>query len=166
MKKKILYLAALPLLLWRCGKDDTTQINTCTVQEQRSHPGNDSARLFIPNAFTPNGDGLNDFFGPLTTGISSIDFSVYDAGNNLVFHTEQPGQYWSAPGTGGAVKYTYQVKATTTANDQLSWCGSVYALACMPSYIKFDELIFADQFEPTLPENTLLHSQESYVPCN
>lgn len=45
-----------------------------------------AGRIFIPNAFSPNGDGLNDYFSVLGQGISRIDhFRIYDRWGKLVF---------------------------------------------------------------------------------
>lgn len=42
--------------------------------------------IFVPNAFTPNGDGLNDYFYPVAYGYSSIkSFAVYNRFGNKVF---------------------------------------------------------------------------------
>jgi gliding motility-associated-like protein len=45
------------------------------------------ANLLMPNAFTPNGDNLNDYFYPLARGgIKSIKrFSIYDRFGKLIF---------------------------------------------------------------------------------
>ena len=42
--------------------------------------------IILPNVFTPNNDGHNDLFRPLTTGLSKIDFSVYDNYGNLIYN--------------------------------------------------------------------------------
>jgi gliding motility-associated-like protein len=40
----------------------------------------------IPGAFTPNGDGLNDFFYPvLTPGATVLEFRVFDRWGNIVY---------------------------------------------------------------------------------
>lgn len=46
----------------------------------------DDANLLLPNAFTPNYDGLNDIYYPIGRGIRSIKrFSVYDRGGKIIF---------------------------------------------------------------------------------
>jgi gliding motility-associated-like protein len=51
--------------------------------------------IYIPNVFSPNGDGINDLFGielVESSDIESIDFSIYDRWGNLVFHQKSGGQ--------------------------------------------------------------------------
>jgi gliding motility-associated-like protein len=44
-------------------------------------------RVFIPNAFSPNDDGLNDVFQPSIKGIVSSDFKVFNRWGELVFQS-------------------------------------------------------------------------------
>jgi gliding motility-associated-like protein len=51
--------------------------------------------IFVPSAFTPNNDGLNDVFRPIAVGIQKINyFSVYNRWGQLVFTTTVNGQGW------------------------------------------------------------------------
>jgi gliding motility-associated-like protein len=47
-------------------------------------------KLDMPNAFTPNGDGHNDHFGPRAFGISQIDFRIYNRWGQLVYQSADP----------------------------------------------------------------------------
>lgn len=49
----------------------------------------------VPNAFTPNGDGLNDKIG-ITTDctIQNFEFSIYNRWGKLVFYTTNPNEKW------------------------------------------------------------------------
>jgi gliding motility-associated-like protein len=52
---------------------------------------------FMPNAFTPNNDGLNDFFlgkGDLL-GISDFQLQVWDRWGSLVYQTNDPDAGWN-----------------------------------------------------------------------
>ena len=52
-------------------------------------------QIFVPTAFTPNGDGVNDLFRPIGVGIKSIEyFRVYNRWGELVFSTTVNGQGW------------------------------------------------------------------------
>ena len=51
--------------------------------------------IFMPNAFTPNGDGRNDVYRPILVGISSISFfKIYNRWGQLVFATSQNEKGW------------------------------------------------------------------------
>ena len=49
----------------------------------------------FPNAFTPNGDAVNDVFRPLHfCPVAVTDFRVYDRWGRLVFQAQDPEQGW------------------------------------------------------------------------
>lgn len=51
--------------------------------------------IYVPTAFTPNRDGLNDKFKILPVGIRSFDYlAVYDRWGKLIFHTTDYHQGW------------------------------------------------------------------------
>jgi len=54
----------------------------------------DSIVMFIPNAFTPNGDGLNDLFKVLDRNFLSFDIWIYNRWGQLVFQSNDPKFGW------------------------------------------------------------------------
>lgn len=49
----------------------------------------------IPNAFSPNGDGVNDVFRIVTTGDHSVPgFTIFDRWGEIVFHSTSLEQAW------------------------------------------------------------------------
>jgi len=51
--------------------------------------------IYIPNAFSPNGDGLNDIFRPLPVGIVKMNyFRVYDRWGKLMYSSTTYMQGW------------------------------------------------------------------------
>ncbi len=42
-------------------------------------------RLVMPDAFTPNEDGLNDFFSPVHIGLNTLEISVFDTWGSLIY---------------------------------------------------------------------------------
>lgn len=57
----------------------------------------DVLTLFAPNAFTPDGDGLNDVFLPSVIGAEATDYSflVFNRWGQLVFSTTDPHEGWN-----------------------------------------------------------------------
>ncbi|MEO8820259.1 MAG: gliding motility-associated C-terminal domain-containing protein, partial [Ginsengibacter sp.] len=54
-----------------------------------------SCYIAVPNAFTPNGDGLNDFLYPLNASkVDNLEFKVYNRLGQLVFETHDWTQKW------------------------------------------------------------------------
>lgn len=51
-------------------------------------------RSFIPNAFSPNGDGVNDIFLAGLIGVNEYSFYVYDRWGKLLFETHNPDEGW------------------------------------------------------------------------
>ncbi len=53
--------------------------------------------FFIPNAFTPGNDNLNDFFGPVGIDITKYTFTMYifDRWGGMIFKTEKIDQFWN-----------------------------------------------------------------------
>lgn len=50
--------------------------------------------LFIPNVFTPNGDGFNEFFALTYTGKERFSVEVFDRWGAPVFHSTDPAFQW------------------------------------------------------------------------
>ncbi|WP_179352181.1 PKD domain-containing protein [Winogradskyella vidalii] len=42
-------------------------------------------KLVMPDAFTPNDDGINDFFGPVYIGLNNLELSIYDTWGSLIY---------------------------------------------------------------------------------
>jgi gliding motility-associated-like protein len=54
-----------------------------------------SVEIYVPNAFTPNNDGVNDFLRPILRGIKEIGyFRVYNRQGKLLYETKSGNQGW------------------------------------------------------------------------
>lgn len=42
-------------------------------------------KLLMPNAFTANEDGINDFFGPKYVGLKNMELRIYDTWGSLIY---------------------------------------------------------------------------------
>lgn len=60
-------------------------------------------KSFLPNIFTPNADGVNDFFKPIETieGVSECLISVFNRWGNLVFESSLNGFAWDGTASNG-----------------------------------------------------------------
>ena len=50
--------------------------------------------IFIPNSFTPNGDGLNDYFDPQLVGYHDFEIKIYDRWGSLVYFSKDANDGW------------------------------------------------------------------------
>ena len=67
----------------------------CTDTAKRSLTVLNNCFIGVPTAFTPNGDGLNDFFWPHNAlKADNLDFKVYNRWGQLVFHSRDWRQKW------------------------------------------------------------------------
>ncbi|HEX4958013.1 MAG TPA: LamG-like jellyroll fold domain-containing protein [Lacibacter sp.] len=77
---------------------------------------------YLPNAFTPNNDGLNDCFGIKNWGlITEFKLTVYNRWGEEVFSTTNPSKCWDGTYKGlqqNPGNYVYYIKA-------VSLCGTV-----------------------------------------
>ncbi|HXP50532.1 MAG TPA: gliding motility-associated C-terminal domain-containing protein, partial [Bacteroidia bacterium] len=58
--------------------------------------------FYIPNAFTPNNDGLNDIFLPQGSGVCGFNMYIYDRWGSPIYHTSDIKKGWN--GTAGSSK--------------------------------------------------------------
>ncbi len=89
------------------GCRDTTY-RTITVQQEFN--------LYVPNAFSPDGDGVNELFRAEGTGIREFTLRVYDRWGELLFETEDLGKAWDGtfhgqPAMPGVYVWQLRVKA-------------------------------------------------------
>lgn len=86
-----------------------------------------------PNAFTPNGDGLNDVFVPKTIifGIREYSFSVWDRWGKRVFTTSEPKEGWNGRINGvdsPAGGYLWEASIVNARGETEKFKGSVVLL--------------------------------------
>jgi gliding motility-associated-like protein len=53
------------------------------------------ADIYVPNAFTPNGDGKNDLLKVIPAGVKLAEFKIYNRWGSLVFSTSNPQTGWN-----------------------------------------------------------------------
>ena len=84
---------------------------------------------YVPNAFSPNGDGLNDIFRPIPVGISVTEyFNVFNRLGELVFQTNQWLKGWDGKYKGKdalAGTYAWVIKGIDRNNRAVEMQGTV-----------------------------------------
>lgn len=78
-----------------------TDDNGCTATDQVLVKIDPLSRiLYIPNAFSPNGDGVNELFTVYGKGISEIKLMIFDRWGEKVFETSDPNFGWDGTKSG------------------------------------------------------------------
>ncbi len=114
------------------GEYRLTAINNCDTLVQTitvAYEGSpDDTPLYVPNAFSPNGDGINDAFQVYAATdvlVQSFELMVFDRWGNQLFHTKDPETGWNGLFRGrgqGQGVYTWWMQAT------VFHCGRVMAV--------------------------------------
>lgn len=83
--------------------------------------------FFVPSAFTPNGDGVNDYFQGYGTFIKDYEMSIFDRWGLEVFKTTDYSNAWD-----GKVRnevpndvYVYKIKVNDLKNEKHTYIGKV-----------------------------------------
>lgn len=67
----------------------------CQVSDQFTVVVLNDALVNIPSAFTPNGDGLNDYFGPLGKVPDRYRLQIFNRNGEIVFRSSAMNQRWN-----------------------------------------------------------------------
>lgn len=98
--------AGLKTYYVRISDDVSTCVSTDSIRINVIDPSTlDCRTVFLPNAFTPNGDGLNDVFG-LSNPYAVLDlvsFEIFDRWGGRVFYTDDPFERWDGYYRGAAL---------------------------------------------------------------
>lgn len=89
--------------------------------------------LYIPSAFTPNGDGLNDVFKPVGKYIRNFEMYIFDRWGMEIFHSTDINDGWNGTVHGGSEVsqediYVYKISVTDSRGEQHSYVGNVTLL--------------------------------------
>jgi gliding motility-associated-like protein len=71
-----------------------TLINELGCTNTQQYLITSSAYFYVPNAFTPNGDGLNDVFKVEGRGFAEYEFTIFNRWGDVVFHSTDPEEVW------------------------------------------------------------------------
>lgn len=69
------------------GCADSVRDTVCVIPE--------NSNLFIPDAFTPNGDNINEEWGVVAKGFERYDMRIFDRWGRLIFASTNPIEKWN-----------------------------------------------------------------------
>ena len=90
--------------------------------------------IYVPNAFSPDNDGINETFGPVINGHveSSYEFMVFNRWGELIFESTTSTEQWDGTHNGAIVPsdaYVWRVLARSESSNELKeYIGHVTVL--------------------------------------
>lgn len=107
----------------------------CTDSAEIDITVNPVTGIYIPNAFTPDGDGINDVFRVEGAGLAEDDFSmqIFNRWGELIYESRQLSTGWDGTvnGQGEIVQtdvYVYAVQAKSVLNEVYTLKGHISLL--------------------------------------
>lgn len=88
-------------------------------------------KIYLPSAFTPNGDGLNDTFGAVGEGIEKYKLVVYNRWGESIFSTQNVEEKWDGLHKGKPVpfgNYNYKLVAYGKEFGEVNKTGTLTVL--------------------------------------
>lgn len=82
--------------------------NACNATDRIEIEDFCSTKLFMPNAFTPNGDGLNETFGAESAETYDYELYIFNRVGNLIFESHDLHNRWDGVNSQPGV-YAYRV---------------------------------------------------------
>lgn len=87
--------------------------------------------IFIPNAFSPNGDGINDTFQLKGVGVKEVSFRVYSRTGQSLYYSTDPNFLWDGLVNGEPIEdgsYYYLLSVTTVFGETLEFNDVVFII--------------------------------------
>ncbi|MBW6483130.1 MAG: PKD domain-containing protein [Vicingaceae bacterium] len=84
--------------------------------------------IFIPNAFTPDEDGINDYFFATGYGITQLETLIFDRWGELIYEGHELESKWDGKYKGTLAKtevYSYKIKARDVFGQWHEYIGKV-----------------------------------------
>lgn len=101
---------------------------TCEVYGETYTISIGASELRIPNAFTPNGDGVNDVWKVAYRSLLDFSCTIFDRYGNKIYHFNDPNQGWDGKYKGKTVGpgvYYYVIEAKGSDGKQYKKGGDI-----------------------------------------
>jgi len=75
---------------------DVTSPDGCTDTDTMTVCIGPDVSIYVPNTFTPDGNGMNDIFNAVTVGIDPNEFEmwIFDRWGNMIYYTDDLDDGW------------------------------------------------------------------------
>jgi gliding motility-associated-like protein len=87
--------------------------------------------MFMPDAFTPNSDGINDIFEIKALFVKEFKMRVYNRAGNVMFETEDYKTGWDGTYEGSTVpigQYFYEIIASDYKGETTKKAGRIQVM--------------------------------------
>ena len=86
--------------------------------------------LYIPDAFSPNGDGINDIFQATGQFVHNFKMYIFDRWGSLLYYSEDINKGWNGTANGGSVvcqedTYVYMITCDDNFGNKHSYIGKI-----------------------------------------
>jgi gliding motility-associated-like protein len=115
-----------------CPQLIITDVHGCVDSITNCFVVNPQFTFYIPDAFSPNGDGINDVFMPKGSyfNIKTYEMYIFDRWGMVLFHTTDINTGWNGTVKNGSLisqedTYVYLINVTDTQGNNHSYTGNV-----------------------------------------
>lgn len=131
--KNLLFFISIILFLFSCKKEEQYNPDEHITYEHwyklNNRSGDTLYSVYFTNAFTPNGDGINDVFKPIGNYYLTR-FVVYDKSGDVIYKTTDINKSWDGRvnNSGYIVQmgtYTYQLMVSDVNGENYEYTGAV-----------------------------------------
>lgn len=148
--KLALFILLIPFTfaLITCKKDNTGSLVLNPCSQNALHEIVDTCLIAIPNAFSPNGDGLNDFMGVMfSCTIEGYSLVVKNSEEIIVFQATDPFQMWDGTFGGQITEgdYDYTVSGNIEGAP-FAFTGGISIILGLSNGIDCSNCLFQSQY--------------------
>lgn len=112
---------------------ESTDVYNCLVQTEMNLEVLPGMRIYVPNSFTPNEDGINDLFGPKSVGVIDYHLEIFNRWGESVFESFDPDEKWNGESPRGShyvqnEVYVYRLVVSGNCESSVERTGTVTAI--------------------------------------
>lgn len=128
MKYLFLIIITSAILLG-CKKNNTNPDDLITINAYyKIRAGDTTFSFYIPSGFTPNGDGINEYWEPKSNRLDSSDYhiSIFDKSGKEVFESDAPKPFYGKYKNGKTISLQtlcYNIDAKNKDGEKFNFYG-------------------------------------------